>query len=186
MKILKPNLFNELADYKRQSWFEVLPPGITFEDLFDPKLWGNFTGKLKKYDIVRVCAEDGSFDVELTVRAIDVGGIHMQVFPHFRGKSGEAALEAASAAQEESAIKVVPIARDGLPVVRVEYKNATKWRLLGLNGEVERNFESEGDALKAMAVYLDTARLVMPDPEKEEPAPDAAKKPAAKAKAEAA
>jgi hypothetical protein len=170
IKHLPATLFNELADYKFDRRFAVLPPGVTFEDLFVPTLWAHYANKWHKHDIVRVVAEDGLFDVDLTVAEVTVGAISMKVRPFYGNASAEAAVSAATKVAESGRLSVVPLAKDGLPVVRVEHRAATKWRVLGLNGEISRDHETEAAATKAMTDYLKATGLTMPVPESTEPA----------------
>ncbi len=122
----------------------------------------------------------------------------MKVWPHFRASTGMSALTAAENAARTNERRVVPLAKDGEPIVRVQHRSATQWRLIGLNGdEVSRNHKTQVEAEEAMAVYLDQINHVLPEPQAEteqdtakpaeismEPKPvdkPAAKKPAAKA-----
>lgn len=169
IKHLPATLFNELADYKFDRRFAVLPPGITFEDLFVPTLWAHYANKWHRHDIVRVVAEDGSFDVDLTVAEVTVGAITMKVRPFFGQASAEAAVAAATKAAESGRLAIVPLAKDGKPVVRVEYQPATKWRVLGLNGEISRDHETESAASKVMREYLKKTGLALPVQDVAEP-----------------
>jgi len=164
LKHLPATLFNELADYKFDRRFAVLPPGTTFEDLFIPTLWAHYANKFKKYDIIRVVAEDGEFDVNLTVDSVAVGGISMKPWPHFRGAAGDAAVAAASKAANEGRMTEVPLDKAGNPKVYVEHLAATDWRVVGLNGEISRDHKTKADADKAMAKYLKDNGLTMPKP----------------------
>jgi hypothetical protein len=164
LKHLPPNLFNELADYRFDRRFAVLPPGTTFEDLFIPTLWAHYANKWKKYDIIRVVAEDGEFDVNLTVENVAVGGITMKPWPHFRGASGDAAVVAASKAAEAGRMTEVPLDKAGKPKVYVEHLPATNWRVVGLNGEVSRDHKTKAEAEKAMDKYLKESGLVLAKP----------------------
>jgi hypothetical protein len=163
IKHLSATLFNELADYKFDRRFAILPPNVTFEDLFQPTLWAHYANKWHKHDIVRVVAEDGSYDVDLTVEDVQVGGIKMRVRPFYKAAAGDAAVAAAAKAADENRLAVVPVDKAGNPVVRVEFLPATQWRVIGLNGEISRDHKTEAAAKKAMAEYLKKNGLTMPE-----------------------
>lgn len=164
IKHLPATLFGELADYKFDRHFAVMPPEVKFEDLFLPTLWAHYARKFKKYDIVRVAAEDGSWDVDLTVDAVTVGGVTMKVRPYFGNLSAEAAVVAAAAKAEDGRMTEVPLDKSGKPKVYVEHLPATKWRVVGLNGEVSREHKTKAEAEKAMADYLKANGLELPKP----------------------
>jgi hypothetical protein len=166
VKHLPANLFSTQADYAQQRWFAVLPPNIKFEDLFHPMLWAHYArGVFHKHAIVRVVAEDGSFDIDLTVAEVASGGIRMKVRPFFGEASSEAAAVAAKKVAEDARLKVVPIGRDGAPVVRVEFLPATQWRVVGMEGEVSRDHPSEARAQAALERYLADIGMELPSPD---------------------
>lgn len=164
IKYIPAKSMNETADYIFTRYVVEIPPNMGIEDLFKPVNWAHFsTGKLKKHDTIRCIAENGSFDIDLSVREVTVGGVHMVQRPHINGKCGAAAMAELDRIAEESAPSIVPLARDGLPVVRVEFLPATKWRVIGLEGgEVSRGHKTEAAATKAMHEYLKSAGLLMP------------------------
>lgn len=161
-KHLHANVFRNLADYSFDRWFGVMPPDVTFEDLFHPTTWAHYANKFKKFDVVRAVAEDGSYDVDLTVSEVTVGGIHMRVRPFFKDAAGDAAVAVAAKAASSAAPKIGPLAADGKSKIRVEFLPATKWRVLGLNGEVSRDHATEAAANKAMAKYLKDIGMELP------------------------
>ncbi len=165
MKYLDVKNMQQLADFAHKRYFVKLRPGETFEDLFIPTFWSYHKNKIEKYDIVRVVAHDDSFDVDLTAVDIPVGGIVMKLRPLFGGLSGTEALEAASHGAKHSAMTIVPLGSDNLPVVRVEHLAATGWRVIGLRGEVSRDHKSEEAATAAMMKYLKQAHLEFPNAE---------------------
>jgi len=164
IKYIPAKALNQTAEYCFTSYHVDVPPGMTMEDLFKPVSWAHFsTGLLKKNDVVRCIAEDGYYDIDLTVREVTVGGVHMVQRPHVGGKCGAAAMAELDEVAAKAAPTLVPLARDGRPVVRVEFLNATKWRVIGLEGgEVSRDHKSEAEAIKEMNRYLKSAGLIMP------------------------
>lgn len=169
VKHIPAKLFRDLAEFKVSTYCDVLPPNITFEDLFQPNVWAHFGGakgnsKFKKGDVVRAIAEDGSFDLDLTVVDVNVGSVTMRIRPFYGDLSGAEALKEAQKVADTKP-GVVALGRDGKPVVRVDHLPATGWRVIGVEGEVSRGHESRAAATEAMNEYLKKARLVMPEPE---------------------
>jgi len=156
------NAIRELADYVFQRYHIIVPPAVSFEDLFKPITWAHHAGRLKQYDIVRVCANDGAYDVDLTVLSVENGGVQMGVRPHMGGLIAEKAIEVAATRAKEATVTKVPIEADGLPKVRVQFLPATKWRVLGMTGVVSQDHPSEKAAIKAMNEYLRSNGLEMP------------------------
>jgi len=184
IKYIPAKSLSQTADYVYTRFCVEVPPSMKLEDLFVPVAWAHVRTQLAKHDIIRCIAEDGSFDVDLAVREVEVGGVHMVPRPHIGGVSGVEALEQLSEIAAASSPAEVPLGADGNPVVRVEWLPATKWRVLGISGgEVSRDHRTESEALQAMHKYLASAGLQLPklsgiQAESDDPAP----KPKAKAK----
>jgi hypothetical protein len=72
-----------------------LPVGHTYADLFRPDYWADDHSRLNPNDLVRVVADDGSFDVMLTVTAKSATGVVMEPWPKvpagYRARPGRAA-----------------------------------------------------------------------------------------------
>lgn len=181
IKYIPAKALSQTADYVYTRFCVEVPPSMKLEDLFVPVAWAHVRTQLAKHDIIRCIAEDGSFDVDLAVREVEVGGVHMVPRPHIGGVSGVEALEQLSEIAASSSPAEVPLAADGAPVVRVEWLPATKWRVLGISGgEVSREHKTEADAIKAMHQYLASAGLQLPrlssvQAESDDPAPKKAK-----------
>ncbi len=163
IKYVPARALNETADYIYTRFCVEVPPDMVLEDLFTPIAWAHVRNRLQKHDIVRCIAEDGSFDVDLTVREIEVGGVHMVPRPHIGGLSGGKALDKLSKIASSSTPNKVPLDSEGRPVVKVQFLPATKWRVIGMSGhEVSRGHKSEAEAVQAMHKYLASAGLEMP------------------------
>lgn len=161
----------DIGGYKT-NWYAVkLPPAMAYEDLFRASFWKHHQTRLNPMDIVRVRAEDGSFDVMLTVAGkADNGELTMEIWPSFPKHMSAEKIAATNQARVESdALKPtkVPLSKaDGMPMVRIEYLEATKWRLRGFDGqEVSRNHPNETEARKAMAEYMKRMGFEMPSDE---------------------
>lgn len=174
-KFLNIKSLAQLQDYAHNRYFVKLSPGDTYADLFVPTFWAYHRAKLsdgrdrsvdkdgrddprRGPDTVRVRAHDGSFDVMLTVVEVKADGVVMQRFPV--EPSAEALAQAAEIGGVE---RYVPYGNDGRPVVRTQFTEATKWRVLGLQGEVASSLKDEAAATKAMADYLKGIHYAMPD-----------------------
>jgi hypothetical protein len=160
MKHLDVKNMQQLQDYAHRRYFVQLRPGETYADLFVPTFWNYHRGKLADNDLVRVRAHDGSFDVNVTVVAVNVGGVVMQRWP-----IEPPADDMTKAKEVGNAERYVPYGNDGKPVVRVDFLPATQWRVIGLHGEVSQGHKDEATANKAMAQYLKEIRHAMPDAE---------------------
>lgn len=164
-----------------------LPPSYKYEDLFQPAFWKHHQVRLGVLDIVRVRAEDGSFDVMLTVGGkAENGELIMDLWPkfpaHIRVENIAGVNGAAIAARNLAPTKVPLSKSDGLPVARTEFLEATKWRVRGVDGqEVSRNHPTESAAREALSRYLNNMNFEMPSDEEISAGIEAAK--AAKAKA---
>ena len=165
LKHLAATFLKTQQDYIHDRYTVVLPPDVTLADLFAPTFWAHHTKRLTIHTIVRCIAEDGSFDLDLTVAAVPEGksSIVMKLRPNYGGMSGEAAVAEAQKQAEEARVKEVPFARDGKPIVRVKHLAATGWRVLGLEGrEISRDHKTQTEAVRSMNKYLTDARLEMP------------------------
>jgi len=177
IKYIPAKALSQTADYVYTRFCVEVPPSMKLEDLFVPVAWAHVRTQLNKHDIIRCISEDGSFDVDLAVREVEVGGVHMVPRPHIGGVSGAEALEQLAEIASASAPAEVPLGADGAPVVRVEWLPATKWRVLGISGgEVSRDHKTEAEALRAMHQYLASAGLQLPklsnvQAESDDPAP---------------
>ena len=163
-----------------------LPVGDTFEDILQASYWDNHKSKLLVMDRIRVRAEDGSFDVELTVtNKADNGEVTVELWPKYPAHVAVDRIATNTVAHKHDAEpSVVPLSKtDGEPLARVEFLEASKWRVRGHDGrEVSRDHPNKTEAEKALAKYLKQMNLVMPS----EDAIKAAKEAIEKAKAERA
>ena len=110
----------------------------------------------------------GEYDVQLSVtHKLDNGEMVCELFPKLPSRFAAGALnELAATGRVKATSKptVVPLSdTDGMPKVRVEFLEATKWRVRGVTGdEISRDHKSEADALKYMQRYLDQMNLTLP------------------------
>ncbi len=153
VKQLSAGHLRNLADYDFSRYFVHLPPDYEYEDIFRPVFWAHFP-RLKKYDVIRVIAHDWSWDVTVTVLAKTPGGANVQLTPVIPERPGQMAVE------------YVPRKADGRLAIRVEYRKATNWRVIALDGSEHSNgYETEAAAQKAMAEYVHALGLKMPPDE---------------------
>lgn len=153
----------EFAGVTHAQYFVRLPAGHVFEDLFAPRYWAHFYRRLRVNDLVRVKANDDSFDFLLSVRSVAQGGIDVEIWPKFPAGSGA---EAAAAAGKEASVmrqNVVPVVR-GQVGVRIE-SVGSRYRVIGLDQTSVSDHGSEREATLARDLYLDKLRLRLPTPE---------------------
>lgn len=155
------------ASFKYMEYFYICDEDLEYEDLFNPRNWIHHGApKMRVADVIRVRHPKGTFDVQVTVRSIEAGGLVMDYF----GGRPPAGIDPFQVADLErnAAMRVVPcpVARDGLPEVRTNYTHKTKWRVLGLGmEEVKKDFPTEDAATLHMNQYLVDIRMRLPTTE---------------------
>lgn len=141
--------FQHTAEYNLRQWAEAMPEGVEYADLFREDFWSHHASKLRPREMVRAYAVDGSFDVMLVVEAIVQGGVKMGEWPR---RPSEAATEKAEA---QRAAPIVERMVNGRMVPCVEFTKATKWRVIGLDGnEISRDHPTKDAATTAMHRYF--------------------------------
>jgi len=108
-------------------------------------------------DVIRAVASDGSFDVSVTVRAKPAGGAIVEMWPKLPADY------TAQSDAEAKPLQVVPILPNGKAAIRVDYTDVTKWRLVGLDGNVVvEGLADEADAVKRRDEYLRQLHMRLP------------------------
>lgn len=155
-KQLSAGHLHHLADYMYSTRYVLLPPDIKIDDIFKPAFWAHHAARLKLHDIIRVRAEDGSFDFMITVIRKDQSAVLMDVWPKYPAAASVAEGGEAMAAIAVTARKELTQATHlGKPVPRVEYTRATKHRVIDLAGkEHSSGYATEADAKAALDKYL--------------------------------
>jgi hypothetical protein len=157
---LGPSYLKQVEAHDFTRYFLLLPPGIRFEALFNPIFWAHHAKRLNPLDLIRVRAEDGSFDCYITVAEKTQGGAIMELWPKypvdqqigndevFQNNLVQAAIDnEIRPAQIEQAI--------GQSQARVEYKKAAGWRVIGVDGtEVSRQHPNKAAAELELAKHL--------------------------------
>lgn len=170
-------------DQYHRIWFVQLQPGYEFGDLFSPGFWSHHR-KLKAADLIRVRAHDGSFDCYVTVLVAPQGGAVVDVWPRYPGGTDAAAALTAAKAAAEARPKIVPIMSNGKVAVRVEFRDATKYRVIALDGStLSEGHETEAEAETARDKYLKELGMELPSAEEIKAAEDKAAKADAERKA---
>lgn len=148
-KHLPAGALRQTQDYHHARYFVAFPEDHAFADLFSPTYWGNHRN-LKANDLVRVRAVDGAFDVQLNVVATAQGGVVMELWPKMP----------AAADLMEPAPVIAKREINGRPVPRVDHTKATKWRVIGLDGnEHSRGYDTKAAAESAMTAYMKSIGL---------------------------
>ncbi len=105
MLVAKTPIFQH--DHHAVRWFLDLgkiEQDIAFADLFEPSFWRGHVSKIHQFDLLRVIARDGSFDVMLRVAAKAPEGLILELWPQpYPGTPEFAALQAAAAQTRQQA-----------------------------------------------------------------------------------
>ncbi len=153
MAVLPPKgFFGATSEFDTRNWTALeVPAEIEYADLFDPTFWRHHAAKFRKGNLIRMRRVDGAWDVQLNVVASVQGGLQVELWP----KMPDATAAQRAAEQMAAAIQVREV--NGRPVPRVEHTPATKWRVIGLDGnEVSRGYETKRAAEDAMRTYAAT------------------------------
>lgn len=137
-------------EYDTRRFFIQLEDEVDYATMVnDPVFWQHHASRMHMGELIRVRAVDGTWDVQLVVDAVLMGGLKVSEWPKWPG-------EAAAAREEASAVIVdAPTAKGADALPRVEYTAATKWRVIGLDSkEVSRGHASKDAAVKSMTNYL--------------------------------
>lgn len=144
--------FGHTTEYEARSWTALdVPETVQFSDLFDPPFWRHHAKRFKPGELIRMRRVDGAWDVQLNVVAQAPGGLMVEPWPKWPDDEQMAEAEA------EKAKPLAPTKVNGQIVPRVEHTPATKWRVIGLDGnEVSRGHATKKDAEAAMRTYAAT------------------------------
>lgn len=152
-----------------RTWYvHGLPPLHEFGDLFHPFYW-SLHKRLQPNDLVRVAARDGAFDVTLKVTSVEEGGgATMQLWPKYPVdlvNAGSDPVETSMAAAEITETMgpaTMPRFINGQPVPRIDFTEATGWRLIGMNGTpIKEKFKDEPSANRAMQAYAAKMKITL-------------------------
>lgn len=127
------------AEYAYSTWFVPLPAAVTLADCFRPNFWAHHLKMFRKHDMLRIRAEDGSFDFMATITEIRTGGMRIEPWPK---------MSAADAEMAPSGVQAVKMSGGWAP--RIEYRKATNWRVIGHDG----NEHSGGHETKEAAAHV--------------------------------
>lgn len=133
------------SDYAYTSYFVELPGNVQFGHVFAPRFWSHVARRLKKNDLIRLRANDDSFDFMVAVVEVKPsGGVLVEAWPKIP-----------RAASEAEAVGVQPFEKNGQWHPRIDYQKATKWRVIGLdNNEYAAGFADKRAAATAMIKYM--------------------------------
>jgi hypothetical protein len=145
---LLPSQF-PLAQSVRTIRTILAKPGTTIEMVLDPDYWvhgalGEHRGSVfKVHDLVEILAQDGSFELEVRVVAVDVRGYWVQVRPRYRWPAEGQEIK------KEFSPKTWPD-EEGY---RVEWSGSPvhRWRIIDRVGEVVGSrYPTEAEAAKKL------------------------------------
>lgn len=143
--------FGHTTEYETRSWTaRDVPENVEYADLFAPTFWRHHASKFKIGDLIRMRRVDGAWDVMLNVVAQAQGGLAVETWP-------KVPAGAADAEASERGKMIEPQMHAGRPVPRTEHTPATKWRVIGLDGnEISRGHATKADAEVALKRYAAT------------------------------
>lgn len=173
---------DQMSDVAEQRFFVMLPEDVEPEDIFHPFYWRHHAGNTRLFEnntVIRLRSAVGAFDFDVVLTKKVAGGLVVE-YRCGRVPEGFDPFAAARDALSNEGLKLVPIGGDGKPIVRVDFTQKSKHRLIGLNGqEVIRDLDSKAAAEREMAKYLASARLRMPTEAEIQAWHDARQQPAA-------
>lgn len=137
-------------------YVEINVERVAPADIFRQEFW-HYQTNLRKGDILRCVASDGSYDFELRVNSQTMKEgknlITVSLYPILPDYIIEAA-------QSGTQTKQMATHFNGRPVPRVEQAGADGWRVIGFSGEVvSKNHPSQAAATLNMAEYINNAKI---------------------------
>jgi len=141
-----------------------LPDGATLADVLRPDFWKHHHTVLKVGDLIRIRANDGAFDMMLTVIAKGQGAVTMDVWPKFPDAADlQRAADVAAVAVKARSVLVARSVH-GKMVPRVEFTRATNWRVIALDGnEHSSGYRTQAEAHMVMKDYLVKLKIDLAD-----------------------
>lgn len=138
---------SQRSDYAHASYFVELPGNVPLTSVFAPIFWAHHAKMLKKYDLIRLRCEEAGYDFQVSVEEVRIGGLRVLPWPRQPKADGDIASVAASS------IEAKQYGDDLTP--RIEYRKATKWRVIGHdNNEHSAGYENKRAAAVAMIRYM--------------------------------
>lgn len=153
-KKVMPHVLGQGADFRVKRYFFIAPIGWTYHDLMDPSAWAPVVQQnmLSMYDLIRVRAADGHFDMQFTVTNVIKGGATLEPWPKLPTE-----IEALTGQRD---LHVVGVGFDGRPSVRVEEVETSPFsankvfRVIALDGTELSQHPTVQEAEGARDAYL--------------------------------
>jgi hypothetical protein len=145
----------------------IIDDKFEFADIFPSTFWTHHANTLIVNDIIRVRRRDGAWDVEIAVTGkAENGAVRVDPWPIYPAETVAEQASAQPTGIVDLQLQMVPIHTDGEPRARTQYLPATKWRVMGWDGqEVSRDHETEAKARESLMKYLADLRMRMPTAE---------------------
>lgn len=125
----------------------LCPLEAEYSDIFRPEFWRHVANYLALGELIRVRREDGAWDFMVVVIGKSQAAVTVDVWPRFPKEIARADHEAMAHVAQTARRVMTQSLVHGKPVPRVDHTKATKWRIIGLDG----NEHSSGHPTKAVA-----------------------------------
>ena len=133
------------SEYVHTSYFVELPGNVSIANVFSPIFWAHHARFLKKYDVIRLRCEEGGYDFMISVEEVRIGGVRVLPWPRLPKAENVQAVATSIQAKDFN----------GELAPRIEYRKATKWRVIGVdNNEHSAGYEGKKQAAVAMIKYM--------------------------------
>ena len=143
-----------LRQYKINEYIVTdLPEGTTIDDLLVPQYWCNHVvgGKLRVNDEITVISPDLTWRVKLWVVDVHPGFAKVKIIEKLESRGGRPK-------NEEREARAVALDQKPSKFPAIDFKMATKWRVLGFEGVVvKEQINTKMEAEKILADYIERA-----------------------------
>lgn len=145
------------SEYANTTYFVPVAPGVTPAQVIDPDFWQHCCAplgtrqrdKLRVNDRIEVVAQDGTFDMDLRVIAIDARGLWAQVRVLRYVGEEMIPVPGVTGAQQETRVADLDVPdSDGY---RVEFGGAHKFRIVRGNDVIETHLPTKAAAYAKLA-----------------------------------
>jgi len=78
------------TEFESNSYFEVIAPGVTLEEVMSGDFWVHVRNNFRVHDVIVAVAADGAFDAELRITSLNKvsGDIRFRLLSNVKGQAG--------------------------------------------------------------------------------------------------